>query len=407
MVIYGIGGSTSTVTVPAPNFPVGTGQIYVGAGDGSRLYKGQSLYSANGWYRLSMQIDGNLVITNKAGTVTWNSGTYGTAAHFAAFQPDGNLVLYAADGVTPIWWTNRGQYAQNIGYVWRLDNGGEFALFDIYNYPIWRSYTGTQSEPTITVTNETWDTPLWSTATGSSVEPSFPAYPASTLTIGGTGTLTITTNGSVRWSNGYSNISEPGIKQETGDNRAHTFFWEIFGSAVSQAGQTKTVSKTFVFGTRSLTVSFTGTANVDLPAGHYSNQSKSWSLTNETFLSSVGRWYLDEFVDAFITLTSSNPFRVHPSGTMTAVGRQYRIKGVLSSNGTLRLQNDGNFVLYDSNNNPVWNSEYFTAVEPKIPGDGGDFADVCGKRLSSCRVRFGDQADLPFGSFPGVGQYFA
>jgi len=32
--------------------------------------------------------------------------------------------------------------------------------------------------------------------------------------------------------------------------------------------------------------------------------------------------------------------------------------------------------------------------------------DVCGKRLSSCKVRFGATAQLPFGSFPGVGTYF-
>lgn len=30
--------------------------------------------------------------------------------------------------------------------------------------------------------------------------------------------------------------------------------------------------------------------------------------------------------------------------------------------------------------------------------------DVCGKRLDSCRLRFGQNAELPFGSFPGVGQ---
>lgn len=29
--------------------------------------------------------------------------------------------------------------------------------------------------------------------------------------------------------------------------------------------------------------------------------------------------------------------------------------------------------------------------------------DVCGKRLSSCKKRFGTAGDLPFGSFPGVG----
>ncbi len=33
--------------------------------------------------------------------------------------------------------------------------------------------------------------------------------------------------------------------------------------------------------------------------------------------------------------------------------------------------------------------------------------DVCGKRLSSCKARFGSTAELPFGSFPGIGAYFA
>lgn len=32
-----------------------------------------------------------------------------------------------------------------------------------------------------------------------------------------------------------------------------------------------------------------------------------------------------------------------------------------------------------------------------------EVADVCGKRLVSCRLRFGEFGDLPFGGFPGVG----
>lgn len=32
-------------------------------------------------------------------------------------------------------------------------------------------------------------------------------------------------------------------------------------------------------------------------------------------------------------------------------------------------------------------------------------ADVCGKKLSSCQARFGASAELPFGSFPGVGTF--
>lgn len=38
---------------------------------------------------------------------------------------------------------------------------------------------------------------------------------------------------------------------------------------------------------------------------------------------------------------------------------------------------------------------------------GSAALDVCGKRLSSCEKRFGALNQLPFGSFPGVGTYFA
>ena len=32
--------------------------------------------------------------------------------------------------------------------------------------------------------------------------------------------------------------------------------------------------------------------------------------------------------------------------------------------------------------------------------------DVCGKRLSSCKARFGQNAELPYGGYPGIGTYF-
>jgi len=44
---------------------------------------------------------------------------------------------------------------------------------------------------------------------------------------------------------------------------------------------------------------------------------------------------------------------------------------------------------YDANDNPV----------------GSAASDVCGKRLTSCATRFGVNAQLPFGSFPGVGLF--
>lgn len=45
-------------------------------------------------------------------------------------------------------------------------------------------------------------------------------------------------------------------------------------------------------------------------------------------------------------------------------------------------------------------TSYFNAVDQPVGSAG---LDVCGKRLSSCKARFGANAPLPFGSFPSAG----
>lgn len=47
-------------------------------------------------------------------------------------------------------------------------------------------------------------------------------------------------------------------------------------------------------------------------------------------------------------------------------------------------------------------TDYFDENDKRVTSSG---SDVCGKRLSSCQARFGTAAQLPFGSFPGVGTY--
>lgn len=46
-------------------------------------------------------------------------------------------------------------------------------------------------------------------------------------------------------------------------------------------------------------------------------------------------------------------------------------------------------------------TSYFDASDEPVLNSA---LDVCGKRLNSCRVRFGENAELPFGSFPGIGR---
>ncbi|WP_019204408.1 LysM peptidoglycan-binding domain-containing protein [Tsukamurella sp. 1534] len=72
---------------------------------GNQLSLGGTLDSLNGAYTLTLQSDGNLVLTEGAGTVVWASGTDGKGVERADFQTDGNFVLYngAGEGV----WSTR------------------------------------------------------------------------------------------------------------------------------------------------------------------------------------------------------------------------------------------------------------------------------------------------------------
>ena len=62
---------------------------------GDSLNRGQSL--ENGNFKLTLQDDGNLVITDN-GAPEWASNTAGSSAERATFQDDGNFVLYNGDG---------------------------------------------------------------------------------------------------------------------------------------------------------------------------------------------------------------------------------------------------------------------------------------------------------------------
>ena len=49
----------------------------------------------------------------------------------------------------------------------------------------------------------------------------------------------------------------------------------------------------------------------------------------------------------------------------------------------------------------------FTRFNANDEGVTTDADDVCGKRQSSCECRFGENNELPFGGYPGIGTFFA
>jgi phage-related protein len=76
------------------------------------------------------------------------------------------------------------------------------------------------------------------------------------------------------------------------------------------------------------------------------------------------------------------------------------------------MQNDGNLVFYDNGGRAIWAAGYYSNAEPTIVSQAGSLItvdpakDICGKRLTSCKARFGANAELPFGSFPSLGTFY-
>ncbi|TCN55729.1 LysM domain-containing protein [Rhodococcus sp. SMB37] len=68
---------------------------------GQSLGVGQELKSDNGKYTLTLQQDGNLVLS-EGGKAVWAAGTNGSGAVRANVQEDGNFVLYKDDN-SPVW----------------------------------------------------------------------------------------------------------------------------------------------------------------------------------------------------------------------------------------------------------------------------------------------------------------
>jgi len=189
------------------------------------------------------------------------------------------------------------------------------------------------------------------------------------------------------------------------------FFHEIMGSAQSQQGVTKTETYQFTFNGKDLTLRFTA-VSTQLPAGHWSGQSWGWqdsatsTYPTATITSSTGLFKQNEVFSATVQLGSTNPFRNPPYGVMGSVTGSFRITSTSGySANYLRLTNQGQLTLYNAANTVLWQSSYSSTAEPSTSIAANKSLDVCGKRLSSCKARFGQNAQLPFGSFPGVGGF--
>lgn len=340
---------SSINTEPAPSFPAGTATLSVG----QSIFVDQYLTSSNRWYRSLIQSDGNFVTYAKDNTARWALNTVGSPSYRLLNQADGNLVLYNSGGIA----------ASNA---------------------IWSTQTNLLGTPT-NLTHRDW-------------------------------------------------------RQENTVNtgRAGAFFYEVLGNAGDYPGQSRTATRAFTVGSRTITISYTATSfelsqqykdaftAIGLTVNYAwtqgapvidndYNDPNLKPMAKGTITTSTGLWRVGEYFNAEVTVTSGNPWRfgdpvVTPGtqGTFSSVAAVYSVRtGSGYTNNVLTMQDDGNLVYRTSGGVALWASNYVNTLEPRVATGTVDPADdVCGKRLTSCKARFGNTAELPFGGFPGLGGFY-
>jgi len=193
--------------------------------------------------------------------------------------------------------------------------------------------------------------------------------------------------------------------------RSGGFGYECVGASPFASGLTTTRTQSFTLGSRSITVEFEF-YSTELPPDHYTGATYAWNgINSATITASSGTFYQGEVINLVKTLSSGNPFRNnHPQVyTLSSAGPSYVVTTVSgNSNNTLTLGNSGNLTLATSGGSQLWSAGVSVTSEPLVQtGTANPLEDVCGKRITSCKKRFGEYAELPFGSFPSVGTFYS
>ena len=248
------------------------------------------------------------------------------------------------------------------------------------------------------------------------------------IKMGSNGDLFITDGTKSYWNSGSGFTGTPSTVRwdsylpEGVGGRHASFYHEIFGNADNSADVETNANKQFELEDgRTITLRFTATS-VALPEGDAAlalGVLRRWENPTDRFtapatvVSSTGNFTTNETITVRIETASSNPYANRTDGLgekFPIVSAVYTITAVTNNyaGATAVLQNNGNLQIIDTAGTILTQTYSGKSGEPQInTGTANPLDDVCGKRLSSCKIRFGNTADLPFGSFPGVGTSFS
>ena len=125
-------GTYDCMATPPPNPSCG------GLPSGGVLGTDQTMPSCDGRFRLTMQLDGNLVLY-QGSTPIWASNTYGSGGgNRAVMQQDGNFVVYTSDGRAV--WASSSSFGYN-GATLSVQNDGNMVIYSTGGAPVWHSNT--------------------------------------------------------------------------------------------------------------------------------------------------------------------------------------------------------------------------------------------------------------------------
>lgn len=103
------------------------------------LFPDRSQLSCDGRFKLTLQLDGNLVLTWAAtGQPLWDSGTAGVRSAVALLQQDGNFVIYDSAG-HPVWFTDTHDHP---GARLAVQDDGNVVVYAPSGQALWAAGTG-------------------------------------------------------------------------------------------------------------------------------------------------------------------------------------------------------------------------------------------------------------------------
>jgi hypothetical protein len=321
--------------------PVWSSHTYNPAGDqsghplmpGTTLHAGEAAAASSGT-RLVQQPGGDLqLLSATGGRVLWATGTDGNPGAYATMQADGNFVLYAADG-HPLW--SAGTYGVTSAHV-TVRNDDTLAVINATDAVQWSTGTaptGVNSQ----------GTPLAS-GTGMKAGDTLESKLVR-LTMQADGNLVIysKTTGDPLWSsNTYGNSGARAAMQADGN----LVVYAADGHPIWASGTSGHPSAHLVV---------QDDANVVL-----------YDTTGHPLWASGTMWSDPTLRGKAFTAGTNltGPLQL-PMGSLAVPSGDLEVR---TSNGTLRwasntsgsnvygtMQDDGNFVLYDGNHNPIWST---------------------------------------------------